>query len=117
MKQPERASTSFSKVQLAPSMANCYHNITPSIDNFHVNSKSTDVNDLVEVSTPKKSKVLTIQPPISKPTRVTIVENNMELKCSSPNKLENLDVAIKDHNLNYARLEHIDDELAKDHDE
>jgi hypothetical protein len=48
---------------------------------------------------------------------VTIVDNNMELKCSSPSKLENLDVAIKDHNLNYARLKHIDDELAKDHDE
>jgi hypothetical protein len=48
---------------------------------------------------------------------VTIVDNNMELKCSSPSKLENLDVAIKDHNLNHARLKHIDDELAKDHDE
>ncbi len=112
---------SFSKVQhpilLAPSMTNCYHNITPSIDNFHVNPKSTYDNELIEVSTPKKSKALVIQPPTSKPTRVTIVDNNMELKCSNPSKLENLDVAIKDHSLNYAGLEDTADELAKDHDE
>jgi hypothetical protein len=48
---------------------------------------------------------------------VTTIDNNLELKCTSPSKLENLNVAIGNHSLNDARLEHIDDELAKDHDE
>ncbi len=43
-----------------PSMATCYHDITPSISSFHVNPKPVDDNELVEVSTPKKSKALTI---------------------------------------------------------
>jgi hypothetical protein len=46
---------------------------------------------------------------------VTIVDNK-ELKCSSPSKLENLDVVIKDHGLSDAGLEHINDELVEDHD-
>ncbi len=48
---------------------------------------------------------------------VTTIDNNLELKCSSPSKLENLNVAIKDHNLSDLGLEHTNDELAKDHDE
>jgi hypothetical protein len=121
MNQPKRASMSFSEVQrpilLAPNTANCYHNITPHIGNFHVNPKPIDDNELVEVSIPKKSKALAILPSNSKLAGVTIVDNNLELKCSSPSKLENLDVVIKYHSLSDVRLEHIDDELVKDHDE
>jgi len=106
MNQPKRALMSFSKVQHpilpAPSTTNCYHNITPSINNFHVNLKHVDDNELVEVSTPKKSIFLAIQPPTSKPIGVTIVDNDLELKCSNLSKLENVDVVVKDHSLSDA---------------
>jgi hypothetical protein len=59
MNQPERTSMSFSKVQHpilpTPSTSNCYQDIIPSIGNFHVNPKLAGDNELVEVSTPKKS--------------------------------------------------------------
>jgi hypothetical protein len=50
MNQPKRASMSFSKVQHpilpTPSTSNCYHDIIPSINNFHVNPKPTNDNQL-----------------------------------------------------------------------
>jgi hypothetical protein len=108
MNQPKRASMSFSEVQhpilVAPSTANCYHNIAPHIGNFHVNPKPIDDNELVKVSILKNSKVLAIQPSNSELVGATIVDNNLELKCSSPSKLENLDVVIKYHSLSDVRL-------------